>query len=88
MFLEIYGISIPDFVFQIKNELNLVQRSSIHIKSVNEQQLSYTQNLKQNKINVPTYCPKCGSMISLVENDGKQVVGCSRYPECDYIIME
>ncbi len=42
----------------------------------------------QSKRSVPTYCPKCLSMISLVEYNGKQIVACSRYPKCDYIAME
>ncbi len=37
---------------------------------------------------LPTYCPKCGSLISLVDYDSKQLIGCSNYPKCDYIVME
>ena len=54
----------------------------------NNTQIESIKITTHNHIKVPTYCPKCFSMISLVEYDGKQVVACSRYPKCDYIAME
>lgn len=70
------------------NERNQVRRNIAHIKSANNTQTSYQQNSAYNNVNVPTHCPKCGSMISLIEYGGKNMVGCSKYPECDYVAME
>ena len=42
-------------------------------------------NTNGNKVKVPTICPKCGNMIALIDNGSK--VGCSKYPECRYVVI-
>ena len=44
-----------------------------------------TSNVSNNNLKVPTICPKCGSMIALIDNGKK--VGCSKYPECNYVVL-
>ena len=39
-----------------------------------------------NKTKVPIVCPKCGSMIALIDNGSK--VGCSKYPQCNYVVWK
>ena len=43
-------------------------------------------NNTNNKVKVPTTCPKCGSMIALIDNGSK--VGCSKYPQCNYVVWK
>ena len=43
-------------------------------------------NNNNSKLRVPTICPKCGSMIALI--DGGDKVGCSKYPKCNYVIWK
>jgi len=42
-------------------------------------------NTNGNKVKIPTICPKCGNMIALIDNGSK--VGCSKYPQCNYIVL-
>lgn len=39
----------------------------------------------ENKIGVPTTCPKCGGIIALINKNGKEIIGCSNN-NCDYTI--
>ena len=69
------------------NERSQIQNITIHVEPIKKSPSS-NKNTIYNNVHVPTYCPKCGSLISLVEYNGNQIVGCSRYPNCDYIAME
>ena len=47
---------------------------------------NYSKSNNNYKTKVPITCPKCGSMIALIDNGSK--VGCSKYPQCNYVVWK
>ncbi len=53
-------------------------------------EVEYAKDALQKEKGKPTgrYCPKCGAELIIKDSKNGQFVGCSNYPECDYIEKE
>jgi len=78
---EIFNWNKPVWLLTwYKNDDGYNEKYKNHISENN-----IVNNPKSNKVNVPTIFPKCGNMIALIDNGSK--VGCSKYPECRYVVI-
>ena len=80
---EIFGWNRPVWLLTwYKNDDNYYKKINSNFNNCN----FYSVAGNNNKTKVPIVCPKCGSMIALIDNGSK--VGCSKYPQCNYVVWK